>query len=101
MRREACALPVATYSLSRQLSRRSRSVLVKVLDGHREVDSFQVSTAETLHAALRPLYRQLSRGREVVQFLGLEEESLPLGIKRPRPAATLANLAEALIFLGS
>lgn len=102
IRRETTALPVANYSLSRQLARRSsRSILVRVLDGHREVDSFQVARAETLRAALRPLYRQVTRGRETVQFLGLEEETLALGIKRTRSPMALANLAEALIFLGS
>jgi hypothetical protein len=76
-----------------------RRVIVRVLDGPREVDSFQSSSGKTLRDAVRPVYRHLTRGRMRVQFTGVEEQTLPLGIRRTRREVPLSNFGDALMFL--
>jgi hypothetical protein len=87
--------------LSGQVGRGRRKVIVRVLDGPREVDSFQSSSGETLRNAVRPVYRHLARGRMTVQFTGVEEEALPLGIRRMHREVPLSNFGAALIFLAA
>jgi hypothetical protein len=76
-----------------------RSVLVKVLDGSREVDGFQASGAETMRAALRPIYRHLPKKRGTVQFIGIEEQVFPLGIRGGTRKIDLNNFGAAVMFL--
>ncbi|MHB8991477.1 MAG: hypothetical protein ACYC66_07545 [Chloroflexota bacterium] len=81
------------------LDRSSRSVRVRVFEGGREVDGFQSSRPETLRAALRAVYRHLSRKRGAVQFIGVEERWMLPGIRRERREVELANFGAALLFL--
>ncbi len=98
MARGTYAIETGRSTLSHSwLSRSSRSIQVRVVDGAREVDRFQSSSPELLRAALRPIYR--NRGRAVVQFLGIEEEWLLPGIRRGRREVELANFGAALMFL--
>ena len=102
MWREAQFAP--SYTRSRSLDRwysRSRSVMVRVFDDGREVDSFQSASAETLRAELRPIYRHLPKGSGTLQLLGVEERQLPLGINRSRREVQLSNLVDALTFLAA
>jgi len=79
------------------LRRRYRFVLVRVLDGGREVDGFQASTPEVLVAALRRTYAQLTY--ESVELKGVEEEWLPLGIGRIRRETEMGSVDAAVSFL--
>jgi hypothetical protein len=80
---------------------RRRRVIVRVLDGPREVDRFQSSSGTILREAVRPVYRHVARNRLTVQFTGVEEETLPLGIRRTRREIPLANFGDALMFLAA
>lgn len=81
------------------LKRQRRAVLVRVVTHGHEVDSFLVSEPRTLRAAVRPIYAHLPADNAVVQFKGVEEEWLPLGIGKTRREAELKGLDDALRFL--
>lgn len=83
------------------LRRQRRAVLVRVLARGHEVDAFEVSQPDTLRAALRPVYTYLPQGDADVEFKGIEEEWLPLGIGRRRREAELQDPEDALRFLAA
>ncbi len=88
-----------TYSFpARAFWRTSRFIEVKVLSRGRVVDRFSVSSQETLRETVRWTCRYLSE-HEVMQFAGVEDERLPLGIKRVRREVALSSLEDALAFL--
>lgn len=100
MWREARAVETRVDPLSFDwLGRSSRSIRVRVFEDGREVDGFQSARPETLRAALRSVYRHLSRKRGAVQFTGIEERWLLSGIRRERREVDLANFGAALLFL--
>ncbi len=76
-----------------------RVVEVRVLVGGHEVDAFQASAPETLRPALRPVYAHLPKRDATVQFTGVEEGWLPLGIRRARREWSLAGPSAALAYL--
>ncbi len=82
-----------------RLWRRSRCIQIKVIDRGREVDAFQASDSDTLREELVPIYRHLPGTGALVQFVGVEEMWLPLGIGRIRWEVMLNNLGSALSFL--
>ena len=84
-----------------RLRRRSRSITVRVLDGGREVDSFRASSPKVLRSALQPIETHLPRNRVVVQFRGVEEAWLPLGLDRVSHEVELDGLGSALSFLAA
>ncbi len=63
------------------------------------MDSFQASGAETLRAALRPIYHHLPKKRGTVKFIGIEEEFFPLGIRGTTREVELNNFGAAVMFL--
>ncbi len=102
MARNAQAMRTRAHPLDlRGLRRASRSIVVRVLDRSREVDCFQVSSRETLRAALRPIYRHLPAVGMSVEFTGVEEERPLLGLRRHRRETALAGLDDALDFLAA
>ncbi len=91
--------PVRLFPLDR--SRRvSRLVDVRVIDGNHEVDSFQVSSPETLQAAITPVLRHLPRGGEV-RLTAVEEMRTLLGRRRVRKEAALPGVEHAIQFLAA
>jgi len=91
----SCVSPLQT------LRRHTRAVQVKVIDGGREVDSFQVANPRILRSELRSIYRHLPKGDGVVRLSGVDEDWLPLGIDRVRREVELDNVADALFFLAA
>lgn len=83
----------------RAWSRVTRSVQVRVIQGGREVDSFQASHPATLRAALAPICRYLSAHSGTLQFLGVESRQILPGLPRRALQIDLANLESALEFL--
>lgn len=78
-----------------------RRVVVRVLDGAREVDRFQSSSGDTLRRAVRPVYRHLAKGRMRVVYTGVEESESTLGMRRSRREVALRNFGDALLFLAA
>ena len=74
-----------------RLGRRRRSVLVRVIVGGHEVDAFAVSTTRSLATTLGPVYRHLPARDSAVQLTGLEEELMPLGLRRAHAVAAGAG----------
>lgn len=93
--------PASPINLAAALRRRRRAVLVKVLVRDREVDSFEVSQPQNLRAALRIVYAHLPTSGAEVRFEAVEEQWLPLGLRRSRRQADLAGLADALDFIAA
>lgn len=83
------------------LRRRGRSIKVRILDGGHEVDSFEVSSLDALRSELKAIQPYLPRRAVLIQFQGVQEESLPLGINRIRREVDLGNLNAALSFLAA
>lgn len=54
-----------------RLNRTTRVVEVPVWDGKHQLDSFQLSNPDTLSAAVKPVFRHLSR-TSVVEFFGID-----------------------------
>jgi hypothetical protein len=81
------------------LRRQRRMVEVSVRVGPHEVDALQVATPETLRAALRPIYAHLPAHEASVSYVAVEEDSLPLGIRRSRRTASLPGLRSAMSYL--
>jgi len=81
------------------LRRRDRSIKVRILDGGHEVDSFEVSTADLLRAEMKAIGPHLPKRGALVQYRGIEEQSLPLGIARVRREVELEDLQDAVSFL--
>ena len=81
--------------------RTRRLVEVRVLVGSHEVDAFQASAPETLRPALRPIYAHLAKRDAAVRFTGVEEDWLPLRIRRSRREQQLAGPRAALAFLST
>ncbi len=83
------------------LRRRERSITVRILDGGREVDSFQVATPQLLRSEMDVIYAHLPKRDAKVLFHGVEVESLPLGIMKARREVELDNVSAALSFLNN
>jgi hypothetical protein len=97
----AIQLPVHTarpFAL-RWAYRVSRSVSVHVLDGGIEVDSYDLTSAKVLRAALRRTYHHLPASGALVKLIGIEAVQLPLGIGRARREVVLPGIEAALAFL--
>jgi hypothetical protein len=81
-------------------SRRHRRLIeVCVRVGEHEVDSLQASDPETLRSALRPIYAHLPARDATVRFVAVEEDSLPLGLRRRRSATRLPSYHLAINYL--
>ena len=79
--------------------KRSRSVRVQVLVDGQEQDSFEASSPQGLRDTYRRLAACLPWDGASVRLLGVEEESLPLGLERQRRETSLASIEAALAFL--
>jgi hypothetical protein len=100
MRSEATIAQTSRHLFSTDWFRvSSRCILVRVLDGGREVDSFQASDPEILWASLRPILRHMRSFGLTLEFTGVEERWLPARIRASRQETTLANAEEAVEFL--
>ena len=93
--------PYSYGSPLQRLRRRSRSVLVKVVEGGFEVDRFTVTDPLVLRSELRTIYRHIPKGQGWVQLSGVEEQWLPFGFDRTRKETHLKNSADALFFLAA
>lgn len=83
------------------LRRRRRTVRVRVLDGGREVDAFLSSRADVLEVAAQPLRAPRASGNTRIEYTGVEDESLPLGLDHIRRKVPLADLPAAKAFLAA
>ena len=63
------------------------------------MDSFWASSPKVLRSAFRPIETHLPRNRAVVQFKGVEEAWLPLGLDRVSHEVELDGFGSALSFL--
>lgn len=82
-----------------RMARCSRSVQVDVFNWGRIEDSFQLSNPKNLGAAIVPICKHLPQEGVAVRLLGIEEQSLPLGIDRTIRQIALCDLSEACSFL--
>jgi len=64
-----------------------------------EADCFSLSYPSVLRAELRNIFSVAPEGHLLVEFTGVEEAWLPLGLNRVRRETELKNLNDALIFL--
>ncbi len=80
---------------------RTRRVRVRIVEDGHEVDGFEASSPQVLRDSLRPIFAHLPPGRGLVQFTGVEEESLPFGLDRARREVTLLSLEAAESFLAA
>lgn len=74
---------------------------MRILDGGHEVDSFEVSTLDALRSEMKAIQPYLPKRGVLIEFQGIEEESLPLGISRVRREVDLGDLRAALSFLAA
>jgi hypothetical protein len=87
-------------SLLARLRQRRRTVRVDVLTLGLLADSLDATRPATLRPAIRSLYAHLPWDGTLVRFTGVEEETLPLGLRRRRREAALPGSRAALAFLG-
>ena len=93
------ALAARWADLTAPLGQYRRLVRVRLLDEGREVDSFDLASAESLAVALGPVLSPTSVSRLTVRLTGMYEARPPLGIGRTYCEYDLRDLRAAEEFL--